>query len=894
MFNFNLSNITDLLAAAGITNGFNAGVVTTTATNTNQVTRYARANEILLIADGLCPDKTANVFFDQTLINDYCQVGNRLNLHPSNNAGVFESNEGIVNLTTNAYARIIGTSNNIVYLNQNYITVNIAPYYANTLSSSDYAKDDIVFQSSGAGGAVFFQGKVEYYDSAAQKLVIAPTFGDMITVPTSPSRVIRKANSNLLVNATMIMWGDLFPVGSTIRSVSNVARTGLVQSMDHTSGTVTIQQSTGILNVPGNANAAVGQVLTIVSGTGFGQSRTVSGVTSNNQLSFSTPLPTLTANSRYTIGPRVVDEFGKLCGIFNLPETESVKFPAGDRVITITDAAKPSNTEYLMKASSLYKVTGAPVVVIPPPPPPPRRFDPVAQTFFTPEALQIVNGVSVSTYGIYVSSVDVCFSAKPILADLQLPVSVQIVTVQNGLPTRTILATAVKQCRDVNIATVPSFTNATTYTKFTFDDPVFLAASTEYAIIVTSNSPDYSVFISELGGEILGSSPVRRVSEQPYIGSFFKSQNASTWTPIQNQDLMFRINKCVFPVNQTGAVYFKPLNQTANVNMDSILVHTVEENHKPTSTQYKFRSTNAIGTQDPVYTYIPLNTQYGFGADLLTSTKTSNRRRTVYGATSTSLDVGVEMTTTDADMSPLIDYERMGVVGFASEINNGSIANTDISIINYGNHANSSNIRIAISAPDDPAGVTANAYVAALSGNSISTIIVDNAGSGYYTTPTITFTEAAATTNATAIIAGETSAIGGNNKARYVTKQITLADGFDAGDIRVYLDLVRPQGTNVNVYYKVKSASDTDSFTSKNWKLMQKVTDKYSVDQNQVIELEYRPSLDVNRISYVENGITYPIGGTFKYFAIKIVMMAEDTTVTPIVRNFRAIATPAG
>ena len=75
---------------------------------------------------------------------------------------------------------------------------------------------------------------------------------------------------------------------------------------------------------------------------------------------------------------------------------------------------------------------------------------------------------------------------------------------------------------------------------------------------------------------------------------------------------------------------------------------------------------------------------------------------------------------------------------------------------------------------------------------------------------------------------------------------------------------------------------------------MQKVTDKYSVDQNQVIELEYRPSLDVNRISYVENGITYPIGGTFKYFAIKIVMMAEDTTVTPIVRNFRAIATPAG
>jgi hypothetical protein len=75
---------------------------------------------------------------------------------------------------------------------------------------------------------------------------------------------------------------------------------------------------------------------------------------------------------------------------------------------------------------------------------------------------------------------------------------------------------------------------------------------------------------------------------------------------------------------------------------------------------------------------------------------------------------------------------------------------------------------------------------------------------------------------------------------------------------------------------------------------MQKVTDIYSLDQTQVVELEFRPSLDTNRISYVEDGVTYPIGGTFKHFAIKIVMTAEDTTVTPVVRNFRAIATPAG
>jgi hypothetical protein len=50
----------------------------------------------------------------------------------------------------------------------------------------------------------------------------------------------------------------------------------------------------------------------------------------------------------------------------------------------------------------------------------------------------------------------------------------------------------------------------------------------------------------------------------------------------------------------------------------------------------------------------------------------------------------------------------------------------------------------------------------------------------------------------------------------------------------------------------------------------------------------------VNKISYVENGVTYPLGDKFKYYAIKIVMTAESPTVVPHVRNYRAIATPAG
>lgn len=125
-----------------------------------------------------------------------------------------------------------------------------------------------------------------------------------------------------------------------------------------------------------------------------------------------------------------------------------------------------------------------------------------------------------------------------------------------------------------------------------------------------------------------------------------------------------------------------------------------------------------------------------------------------------------------------------------------------------------------------------------------------------------------------------------------MTKQITLA--IDGGDLRVYLDANRPTGTNIHVYYKVMSSSDAQQFSDKKWQLMNKVSDIYSQDQNQIIELEYRPNLLKGVLSYTESGVVYPLGGKFKYFAIKIVMTAGDTTVYPSVLNLRAIATPAG
>jgi hypothetical protein len=172
--------------------------------------------------------------------------------------------------------------------------------------------------------------------------------------------------------------------------------------------------------------------------------------------------------------------------------------------------------------------------------------------------------------------------------------------------------------------------------------------------------------------------------------------------------------------------------------------------------------------------------------------------------------------------------------------------------------------------------------------------MIDNPGAGYFTTPTITITDPAASINATAIVNGETDSTGGNILSGYQTKIVELANGFDAGDLIVRLDMIKPAGTDVAVYYKVLSNQDKDSFISKKWQKMTKVpsTNVNSPDQSTIINTEYRHSLDISQIEYFDGDRSYPLGGKFKYFAIKLALTAQDPTVIPMVDSLKVLAVP--
>jgi hypothetical protein len=161
-------------------------------------------------------------------------------------------------------------------------------------------------------------------------------------------------------------------------------------------------------------------------------------------------------------------------------------------------------------------------------------YDPLAETF-----LVDVEG------GVFITDVDLYFAAK----DLNVPVRVQIRNTENGYPGSTILPYS-------EVLMYPSSVNVDstgqTATKFTFKAPVYLQSGVEYALVVMSDSAKYKVWIAQAGEVDINGSGL--IATQPYAGVLFKSQNASTWTADQTQDLKFQLNRAVFNTASTATV----------------------------------------------------------------------------------------------------------------------------------------------------------------------------------------------------------------------------------------------------------------------------------------------------------------------------------------------------
>ena len=150
---------------------------------------------------------------------------------------------------------------------------------------------------------------------------------------------------------------------------------------------------------------------------------------------------------------------------------------------------------------------------------------------------------------------------------------------------------------------------------------------------------------------------------------------------------------------------------------------------------------------------------------------------------------------------------------------------------------------------------------------------------------------------------------GGTAKARYITRKVVLADGQDAEDLRIYLTAYKPSGSDVFVYYKVLHAEDDDTFDLARWIPMTRVVSEgftadavysSSSNRNDLLELTYdvpeysnnyrsgANTTNSNIIEYRNSARARFVG--YKYFAVKIVLVNQNSSNPPRVKDLRAIA----
>jgi hypothetical protein len=263
-----------------------------------------------------------------------------------------------------------------------------------------------------------------------------------------------------------------------------------------------------------------------------------------------------------TAGGSLTTNFnGDLVGLFNIPNTDAIRFRTGVREFKLTDSTTnsidfTSQSKQQYRAQGILETKQSTILAT-------RNaeivqevvnqtqtitqtstrtvgdtgwYDPLAQTFLVQQR-----------GGAFITKVDVFFATK----DSGIPVQLELREVVNGYPGKRVLPFS----RTIKTPDkITTSTDASVATTFTFDSPVYVQDATEYCVVLLSDSNNYNVWISQIGEKAVGTD--RFISEQPYAGVLFKSQNASTWTADQLQDLKFTIHRAKFTTGTVGTAAF--------------------------------------------------------------------------------------------------------------------------------------------------------------------------------------------------------------------------------------------------------------------------------------------------------------------------------------------------
>ena len=110
---------------------------------------------------------------------------------------------------------------------------------------------------------------------------------------------------------------------------------------------------------------------------------------------------------------------------------------------------------------------------------------------------------------------------------------------------------------------ITTSTDGSVPTTFTFPSPVYLDPNEAFCVVLLSDSDEYTVFCGEMGQkainqQTLPSAQGKIYSQQFAMGSLFKSQNGSTWTPAQFEDMTFKLYRAKYTSQRGLITFFNP------------------------------------------------------------------------------------------------------------------------------------------------------------------------------------------------------------------------------------------------------------------------------------------------------------------------------------------------
>lgn len=412
-----------------------------------------------------------------------------------------------------------------------------------------------------------------------------------------------------------------------------------------------------------------------------------------------------------------------------------------------------------------------------------RSRDPLAQTFEINPQLY--------PNGIFLSSIDVFFARKP-SNDTNIPVQAELRPTLNGFPDINRIhagGTCILHPTQVNVSDFPAANEPATATRFTFEYPVYLEPG-EHSFVIRSTTEEYEVYVAEIGQNLLNST--QRVTEQPYVGVFFMSSNASTWLPRPEMDMMMVMNKCEFPINQTYTFKVESENIGKELSYEIMNFNNSYQEFDVAKIAWSMGKTSNADTENIIANE---NIQY-------TNTQILAPSERLYFKAS-----GI---TTNRDVTPVINKER-------------------------------------------------------LSGFFVKNIIENNSNN-----------DSNGETNPYA------NQIGSNNRSRYITKIVTLEDGFESSGFKLIFAVNKPIGTKIHAFLKYQTVEQTRNFHENSYvqlipKMGAEIFDNYYTQYDD---------------EYVDIEFDLPIDSAIEYnkFAIKICLYSENPAYIPKVKDLRGIA----